>query len=176
MIIFTDHKPLTSAMSSRSSQYKEREIRQLDFLSQCDLKCRRVRGADVMADALSRIEVNNLEFSIPSTPNPLLSTRGSINSPKSALPANANLATTQTTRSVRRVLFPNRCVTYHDVEHHLLPSSTPPTSDLRGGLCSSRRDIHVSCLSYRSHYMVEITTSRDILLKTGRRQYAWFEK
>ncbi len=26
LIIFTDHKPLTAAMSSRSSQYKEREI------------------------------------------------------------------------------------------------------------------------------------------------------
>ncbi len=117
LIIFTDHKPLTSAMSSHSSQYKEREIRQLDFLSPFDLKFRRIRGADVMADALSRIEINNLEFPIPSTSNP----------------ANANPVTTQTARSGRRVRFPDRCVSYHHVEHRLLPLSTPPTSDLGGG-------------------------------------------
>ncbi len=36
LIIFTDHKPLISAMSSHSSKYTERETRQLDFLSQFD--------------------------------------------------------------------------------------------------------------------------------------------
>ncbi len=42
LIIFTDHKPLISAMASYSSKYTEREIRQLDFLSQCDLEFRHV--------------------------------------------------------------------------------------------------------------------------------------
>ncbi len=63
LIIFTNHKPLISAMASHSSKYTERDIRQLDFLSQFDLEFRPVRGVDnKLADALSRIEINSLQF------------------------------------------------------------------------------------------------------------------
>ncbi len=34
LLIFTDHKPLISAMASHSLKYTEQEIRQLDFLCQ----------------------------------------------------------------------------------------------------------------------------------------------
>ncbi len=50
-------------MASHSSKYTEREIRRLDFLSQFDLEFRNVRGADnEVADALSKIEINSLQF------------------------------------------------------------------------------------------------------------------
>ena len=50
-------------MASYSSRYNEREIRQLDFLSQFDLEFRHIRGADnEVADALSRIELNSLQL------------------------------------------------------------------------------------------------------------------
>ncbi len=44
VLVFRDHKPLISAMSSHSSKYTEREIRQLDFLCQFDLEFRHVRN------------------------------------------------------------------------------------------------------------------------------------
>ncbi len=48
---------------SHSSKYTEREIKQLDFLSQFDLDFRHVRGADnEVADALSGIEINSFQF------------------------------------------------------------------------------------------------------------------
>ncbi len=50
-------------MASHSSKYTEREIRQLDFLCQFDLEFRHVRGSEnEVADALSRIEINSLQF------------------------------------------------------------------------------------------------------------------
>ncbi len=83
-----------------------------------------------------------------------------------SISAQANPATTQTTRSGRRVWFPDRFVTCQHFWLHLLPSST---SDLGGGC-------------HRYHHMVEIdrfqyhNISRSISLKTGRRQYAWVYK
>ncbi len=63
LIVFTDHKPLISAMASHSWKYTEREIRQSDFLCQFDLEFRHVRGSEnEVADALSRIEINSLQF------------------------------------------------------------------------------------------------------------------
>ncbi len=50
-------------MASGSSKNTEREIRQLDFLSHFDLVFRHVRVADSeVADTLSRIEINSLQF------------------------------------------------------------------------------------------------------------------
>ncbi len=63
LLVFTDHKPLISAMASHSSKYTERKIRQLDFLCQFDLEFRHVRGSEnEVADALSRVEINSLQF------------------------------------------------------------------------------------------------------------------
>ncbi len=63
LVIFTEHKPLISAMASQSSKYTEPEIRQQDFSSQFNLEFRHVQGADnEVAVALSRIEINSLQF------------------------------------------------------------------------------------------------------------------
>ena len=58
---FTDHKPLTRALSSQGTQHSPRQVRQLDFISQFTSDIRHVKGANnPVADALSRIEVNAL--------------------------------------------------------------------------------------------------------------------
>ncbi len=44
MGFFTDHLPLVSDLRNHSNRHTEREIRQLDFLSQFDLKFRHVKG------------------------------------------------------------------------------------------------------------------------------------
>ncbi len=62
-LVFTDQKPLISAMASHSSKYTEREIRQLDYLCQFNLEFRHVRGSEnKVVDALTRIEINSLQF------------------------------------------------------------------------------------------------------------------
>jgi len=64
IIIYTDHLPLLSAFRSHSDRYTEREIRQLDFLSQFNIEFRHVKGIDnPVADALSRITINGVQFS-----------------------------------------------------------------------------------------------------------------
>lgn len=56
-IIFTDHKPLTYAFTSRRDNCSPRQFRYLDFISQFSTDIRFVSGKDnVVADALSRIE------------------------------------------------------------------------------------------------------------------------
>ena len=60
--VFTDHKPLTRALTSRSTQHSPRQIRHLDFILQFTGDIRHVNGVDnPVADALSRIEVNALQ-------------------------------------------------------------------------------------------------------------------
>ena len=54
--IFTDHKPLTYALSSRSSQHTPRRIRHLDLISQFTSDIRHIKGVDnPVADALSQV-------------------------------------------------------------------------------------------------------------------------
>ncbi len=63
MLVFTDYKFLISAITSHSSKYTEREIRQSGFLCQFALEFRHVRGSEnEIADALSQIEINSLQF------------------------------------------------------------------------------------------------------------------
>ncbi len=63
MVFFTDHLPLVSALRNHSNRYTEREIRQLDFLSQFDLEFRYVKGAEnKVADAFSRIFINSFRL------------------------------------------------------------------------------------------------------------------
>ena len=59
--VYTDHKPLTRALTSRSTQHTPRQIRHLDFVSQFTSDIRHVKGVEnPVADALSRIELNAL--------------------------------------------------------------------------------------------------------------------
>lgn len=59
--VFTDHKPLTYALRTNSDKYSPREIRHLDFVSQFTTDIRHVSGKDnVVADALSRVEINSV--------------------------------------------------------------------------------------------------------------------
>ena len=55
VIIFTDHKPLTSALTAASDRHSPRETRHLDYVAQFTSDIRHVPGKDnVAADALSR--------------------------------------------------------------------------------------------------------------------------
>lgn len=61
-VIFTDHKPLTSAMNVNADKYASREIRHLDYISQFTTDIRHVKGKDnTVADTLSRTDINALE-------------------------------------------------------------------------------------------------------------------
>ncbi len=54
---------MISGIASHSFKYTEREISQLNGLSQFGLELRQVRGSgNEVADALSRITINNLQF------------------------------------------------------------------------------------------------------------------
>ena len=56
--VFTDHKPLSFAIRSNSTQHAPRECRHLDFISQFTTDIRHVSGPmNEVADALSRLEV-----------------------------------------------------------------------------------------------------------------------
>lgn len=56
-IIFTDHRPLTYALSSTSNNYLPHEERYLQYISQFTSDIRHVKGEDnETADALSRVE------------------------------------------------------------------------------------------------------------------------
>ena len=58
-ILFTDHKPLTYALHTKSDRYSPRETRHLDFISQFTTDLRHVQGkSNCVADALSRIQIN----------------------------------------------------------------------------------------------------------------------
>lgn len=56
-IIYTDHRPLTSAFSERKVSCSPRQFRHLDFIAQYSTDIRHVAGKDnVVADALSRVD------------------------------------------------------------------------------------------------------------------------
>ena len=61
LTVYSDHKPLTRAMSMNSDKYTAREIRRLDYLSQFSTDIRHVKGKDnIVADTLSRTEIHAL--------------------------------------------------------------------------------------------------------------------
>ncbi|BHF78459.1 hypothetical protein SprV_0602157200 [Sparganum proliferum] len=62
--IFTDHKPLTFAINSRSDKLSPREIRHLDYISQFTSDIRHIDGSrNEVADALSRPSIAHLQLS-----------------------------------------------------------------------------------------------------------------
>ena len=62
--ITTDHKPLTYALSTKSSKLTPHQTRHLDYIAQFTNDVRYTRGPDnLVADALSRVEVNALHSS-----------------------------------------------------------------------------------------------------------------
>ncbi|BHF68517.1 hypothetical protein SprV_0301155300 [Sparganum proliferum] len=62
--IFTDHKPLTFAIHSRSDKLSPREFRHLDYISQFTSDIRHIDGSrNEVADALSRPSIAHLQLS-----------------------------------------------------------------------------------------------------------------
>ena len=65
--VLTDHKPLTRAFVAKQDRYSPREIRHLDYISQFTTDIRHIKGNEnVVADALSRIELNAISNASPS--------------------------------------------------------------------------------------------------------------
>ena len=63
IVIFTDHKPLTFCLRSHSDRYSDREVRQLDFISQFCSDIRHVSGThNDVADAFSCVAINAVHF------------------------------------------------------------------------------------------------------------------
>ena len=57
LTVYTDHKPLTSALAKSEKVTNERQARQLDFISQYTRDIRHVAGEDnQVADTLSRVD------------------------------------------------------------------------------------------------------------------------
>ena len=58
-VIYTDHKPLTFALSSKTDKHSPRTFRHLDYISQFTSDIRHIPGTEnVPADALSRLPVS----------------------------------------------------------------------------------------------------------------------
>ena len=63
--IFTDHKPLTTAMQNSSNKYTAHELKHLDYISQFTTDLRYVKGENnTVADTLSRTELNAVDNNI----------------------------------------------------------------------------------------------------------------
>eukprot|EP00794_Sanderia_malayensis_P005072 gene5072-biopygen4130 len=66
--ILTDHKPSTYALSTSPDRFSPRETRHLDYISQFTADIRHVTGKEnVVADALSRMELNAVQTSTTAT-------------------------------------------------------------------------------------------------------------
>ena len=64
--VFTDHKPLTFSLHTRSDKHSPWQLRHLDFISQFTSDIRHIQGRlNPVADALSRVELNAVESSSP---------------------------------------------------------------------------------------------------------------
>ena len=63
--IFTDHKPLTFAMSKCSEPWSHRQARHLEYISQYSTDIRHVSGVDnAVADALSRAAIEEVRLGV----------------------------------------------------------------------------------------------------------------
>ena len=62
--LYTDHKPLTFSMSTKSERSSPRQARHLDFIAQFTTDIRFTNGTNnLVADVLSRVELNHVESS-----------------------------------------------------------------------------------------------------------------
>ena len=61
--VFTDHKPLTFSLHTRSDKHSPRQLRHFDFISQFTSDIRHIQGRlNPVADAFSRVELNAVEL------------------------------------------------------------------------------------------------------------------
>ena len=122
--IFTDHKPLTRTLPSRSTQHSPQQVRHLDFISQFTSDIRHVQGTDnLVADALSRVEVNELQQRQRMNPTLPLSSLRLHHSPLESVPMSASKATVICDFSIG---VPRPCHSYHKRTHErCLTPSTP---------------------------------------------------
>ncbi|CAI2734035.1 unnamed protein product [Schistosoma spindalis] len=68
-ILFTDHKPLTYALHTKSDRYSPRECRHLDYISQFTTDLRHIKSeSNYVADALSRIRANAVTLPVLELP------------------------------------------------------------------------------------------------------------
>ncbi|CAH8648714.1 unnamed protein product [Schistosoma haematobium] len=68
-ILFTDHKPLTYVLHTKSDRYSPRECRHLDYISQSTRDIRHIQGkSNCVADALSRIQTNAVTLPVLDLP------------------------------------------------------------------------------------------------------------
>ncbi|CAH8608307.1 unnamed protein product [Schistosoma intercalatum] len=68
-ILFTDHKPLTYALHTKSDRYSPRECRHLDYIPQFTTDLRHIQGkSNCVADALSRIQMNAVTLPVLDLP------------------------------------------------------------------------------------------------------------
>ncbi|CAH8679458.1 unnamed protein product [Schistosoma haematobium] len=68
-ILFTDHKPLTYALHTKSDRYSPRECRHLDYISQFTTELCHIQGkSNCVADALSRIQMNAVTLPVLDLP------------------------------------------------------------------------------------------------------------
>uniref|UniRef100_A0A1X7UFV5 Reverse transcriptase RNase H-like domain-containing protein n=1 Tax=Amphimedon queenslandica TaxID=400682 RepID=A0A1X7UFV5_AMPQE len=57
--VYTDHKPLTYSLHTKSNKYSPQQIRHLDYISKFTSDIRHIQGKDnPVADALSRVQLN----------------------------------------------------------------------------------------------------------------------
>lgn len=62
-VIKTDHKPLTFALTQKAEKSSDRQIRQLDFISQFNAPIQHIKGdQNLVADALSRVNAIDMQF------------------------------------------------------------------------------------------------------------------
>ena len=61
--VYTDHKPLTYSLYTKSNKYSPRQLRHLDYISQFTNDIRHIQGKDnPVADALSRVQLNAIQL------------------------------------------------------------------------------------------------------------------
>ena len=89
-VVFTDHKPLTTALSSNSDARSPRQTRHLSWISEYTMDIRYIRGErNVVADALSRPSpvISSLQF--PQLPSVDLHAMSKVQDPSGLISASS---------------------------------------------------------------------------------------
>jgi hypothetical protein len=65
--VYTDHKPLTFSLHTKSDKYSPRQLRHLDFIAQFTRDIQHIQGSkNPVADALTSVELNSVISNTPS--------------------------------------------------------------------------------------------------------------